>query len=102
VNGAFRQGSLLVDYVLGTVADGQRVTLTVETRLPERGGVFTGTLTATVNGVTQPIQASLSVLAVDALPATGETPWWRHALIVILLASLGLVTLRGNVSIEAK
>jgi hypothetical protein len=95
INGAFRKGSLLTDYRLGTLKAGQSVTLTIVTRLPDRAGAFMGTLTATVGGMAQPESATLNLLAVAELPATGETPWWGGWVQGGALVMIGAALLRG-------
>ncbi len=96
--GTFRHGSLLTSYNLGTLHPGEIVTLTITTQLPDRGGTFVGTLTATADGIAQSSTATLTRVAVGGLPSTGETPWWRDlapvAAGVILLAGASLFSLQ--------
>jgi hypothetical protein len=97
INGSFRKGSLLTDYSLGTLRAGQSVTLTIVTRLPNRTGLFVGTLTTRVAGTIQPQSAALQILAAAQLPSTGETPWWRTGLIAMLgVAAVGLLIWRRS------
>jgi hypothetical protein len=91
VNGTFRRGSLIVEYSLGTLQSGQTVTFNVTTRLPNRTGIFTGTLVPSVASVSQADSATLSVVVVDTLPATGETPWWRPLMFFGALAGVALL-----------
>jgi hypothetical protein len=92
VNGSFRKGSLIAEYALGTLGAGESVTLNLTTKLPNRAGVFVGTLTVTASGVQVEERAVLTLVSVTQLPSTGETPLWRNALIGALVA-LGLALL---------
>jgi hypothetical protein len=92
-NGTFSKGSLLVDYALGTLNAGQSVTLTIVTTLPNRSGIFTGLLVASVDG-TPEANAILSVSTITRLPATGETPLWARLLRQALASVLALQALR--------
>lgn len=76
INGAFSKGSLLVDFNLGTIGAGETTTLTIVTRLPNRAAIFAGTLSVRVGGVPLANSATLTLLTVNRLPATGETPAW--------------------------
>ncbi|GEM_PF-4454426 len=93
VNGVFTSGSLITTFNLGTMRVNETINLVIDTKLPERGGLFVGTLTASVDGITVNQRADRTVTVASALPSTGETPYWRNWILsFIYLFGLMMVT----------
>ncbi len=93
ISGVFSKGSLLADYAIGTLNAGERITLTLTTRLPNRVGTFNGFLVVSVAG-TPEADAMLSISTVTSLPSTGETPLWATVVRYVLAVVSVLLTLR--------
>jgi hypothetical protein len=82
-----------VTYTLDLAA-GQTVTLTINTRLPQRAAIYTSALNARADGVGASNSVSLQVTAARTLPLTGEPPGWSIALRTALALTVGLALAR--------
>ncbi|MDX1992190.1 MAG: choice-of-anchor D domain-containing protein [bacterium] len=91
------QGQNVV-FTIDTLAPGQSVTVTIESRVRDNVSVpFVINNQVCMQAANQSAQrcAEASILSVNALPRTGETPLWASVLRIVLIGFAGLVVTGG-------
>jgi uncharacterized repeat protein (TIGR01451 family) len=88
-SGTVSHSGQTVNFTLPVLAGGQQATITINSRVRSTVAVpfiLTNVATLTNAENTTPRTGEATVLSVGHLPKTGETPWWRMPVLVLVSA----------------
>ena len=94
-----------VNFTLATLAAGQSVTITINTRV--RADVDVPFVISNLASLTNaenmtPRTAQATVMSATELPGTGESPWWRLPFLMLTIGAVGLCILAAFRSYRVK